>query len=469
MNPKVDPKNYLILAVDDEERYHQVYRRPLEKLGYSVDSASNGIEALNLMENNVYDLVIADQSMPEMDGLRLLEAVRRKYPDTGYIIVTGKGTIKSAVIAIKSGADNYLSKPVDKEELLLNVEAALQKRSMVREIKYLREHLLDQFGMDKLVGRSQSMIKLFQTARKIANSEATILLQGESGTGKELLAKAIHFNSPRRNNPMVTIDCGSMPLELLQSELFGHIKGAFTGATRTRRGLFEEARGGTIFLDEIGEIPEPLQLGLLRVLQEREIRPIGSDKSVPIDVRVISASNKTLKEEVEKGQFRRDLYYRLAVITLEIPPLRERQEDIPTLVKFFLDKYNQRNNKKVLYVSPDAMSLLYSYYWEGNVRELENVIERAVVLSDGASLTPDILPEEFHSGEAKNITNQFFNDYTLKEISSKASASMERNAIINALKSCNGNKKKSAEILGISRASLYNKLKSYKIDFEKQE
>ena len=469
MNPKVDPKNHLILAVDDEERYHRVYRMPLEKAGYQVDTAYNGIEALNLMENNVYDLIIADQSMPDMDGLQLLDAVRHKYPDIAYIIVTGKGTIKSAVAAIKSGADNYLSKPVDKEELLLNVEAALEKRWMAQEIKYLRKHVEIQFGMDKLVGRSHPMQKLFQTSRKIADSEVSVLLQGESGTGKELLAKAIHFNSPRRNNPLVTIDCGSMPLELLQSELFGHIKGAFTGATRTRRGLFEEARGGTIFLDEIGEVPESLQLGLLRVLQEREIRPIGSDKSVSIDVRVISASNKTLKEEVEKGRFRRDLYYRLAVITLEIPALRNRREDIPTLVKFFLDRYNQRNNKNVLHVSPDAMSLLYSYYWEGNVRELENVIERAVVLADGESLTPDMLPEEFHSAESQNITDQYFSEYSLKEISSKASASMERNAIIKALKSCDGNKKKAAAMLGISRASLYNKFKLYNIDFGRQE
>jgi len=454
--------DFKILTVDDEKLYHKVYSMTLEKAGYIVESADSGLEALTKLESDTFDLVIADQSMPEMDGFELLGFVRKRFPEVGFIFITGRGSIESAVKAIKMGADDYLNKPVDRDILLFAVKSTLEKMTMARELCHLKGHLLEHFAMDNLVGHSRAMQKLFQTIRKVAESEATILLQGDSGTGKELLAKSIHFNSPRRNNPLVTIDCGSMPLELLQSELFGHIKGSFTGAVKTRRGLFEEARGGTIFLDEIGEIPEPLQLGLLRVLQERVIRPIGSDKTIPIDVRVISASNRNLKEAVEKGHFRRDLFYRLAVITLDIPPLRERREDIPYLIKFFLSRYNKRNSKNVLTVSQSATNMLYSYRWEGNVRELENVIERAVVLAETDNITPDLLPEEIYYQPPHFIIEDELS--TLKQISNKASATTEKNAILIALKKCEGNKKKAADMLGISRASLYNKIKSYGID-----
>ena len=451
-----------ILGVDDETGHQEVYKRHLGSVGYNVETVSSGVEALEKLEADFYDLVISDQNMPEMDGLELLQRVKKRFPDIGFLMVTGFGEVEAAVRAMKLGADDYIAKPVMRDELLILVESALQKRMLVREIRNLKNHLMDRYGMDKLVGRSRSMMQLFQTARKVADSEATVLIQGESGTGKELLAKAIHFNSPRRNNPLVTIDCGSMPLELLQSELFGHIKGAFTGASRNRRGLFEEARGGTIFLDEIGDIAGPLQLSLLRVLQEREIRPIGSDKTIPVDVRVISASNKFLKDEVERKEFRQDLYYRLAVITLKIPPLRERREDIPTLCKFFLDRYNQRNFKNVVTVSPTAMNLLFSYKWEGNVRELENVLERAVVLAEGDTITPDLLPLEVTGDSVEASVED--NDFSLKAISNRASASMEKSAIMTALKKSEGNKKKAAEMLGISRASLYNKLKAFGIN-----
>ena len=466
---RTDNSSIRILAVDDEDHMIRVFRSVLESVDYQVETASSGRSALDKLQQDIYDLVITDLTLTDVDGIQLLQEAKRLHPDISVIIVTGYGTIASAVDAMKMGADDYITKPFERDQLLISVEGTLEKYRMRRELRYLRGYLEERYGLHNMVGRSKTMNRLFATARKVANSEATILIQGESGTGKELLAKAIHFNSARRNQPLVTIDCGSMPLELLQSELFGHIKGSFTGALRNRRGLFEEARGGTIFLDEVGEIYEPLQLSLLRVLQEREIRPIGSDSTVKIDVRIISASNKNLKESVEKGRFRRDLYYRLAVITLGIPPLRERREDIPELIQFFLEKFNKRNNSSISRISPGAMSLLLAYQWEGNVRELENVIERAMVLADSDTITPILLPEEILGGKPDEIDNDrrgivvTDENLTLKEISSQASAATEREAILRALEKSAGNKKKAAELLGISRGSLYNKMKALRI------
>ncbi|NQS98973.1 MAG: sigma-54-dependent Fis family transcriptional regulator [candidate division Zixibacteria bacterium] len=466
---RTDNSSIRILAVDDEDHMIRVFRSVLESVDYQVETASSGRSAIDKLRQDIYDLVITDLTLTDVDGIQLLQEAKRLHPDISVIIVTGYGTIASAVDAMKMGADDYITKPFERDQLLISVEGTLEKYRMRRELRYLRGYLEEQYGLHNMVGRSKTMNRLFATARKVANSEATILIQGESGTGKELLAKAIHFNSARRNQPLVTIDCGSMPLELLQSELFGHIKGSFTGALRNRRGLFEEARGGTIFLDEVGEIYEPLQLSLLRVLQEREIRPIGSDSTVKIDVRIISASNKNLKESVEKGRFRRDLYYRLAVITLEIPPLRERREDIPELIQFFLEKFNKRNNSSISRISPEAMSLLLSFQWDGNVRELENVIERAMVLADSDTITPNLLPEEILGGKPDEIDNDrrgivvTDENLTLKEISSQASAATEREAILRALEKSAGNKKKAAELLGISRGSLYNKMKALRM------
>ena len=452
-----------VLVVDDEPHLPRVFSKMLESAGYQADTAENGAVALDKLGKDLFDLVISDLAMPVMDGIELLRETKKLDPDIPFIILTGHGTIKSAVTAMGLGADDYITKPVEREELLFIVEKTLKGNRMKRELRNLRGQLIELFGMDNLVGKSHSMMRLFDTARKVAQSEATILIEGESGTGKELLAKSIHFQSPRSNHSLVTIDCGSMPLELLQSEMFGHIKGSFTGALHNRRGLFEEARGGTIFLDEIGEIPSALQLSLLRVLQEREIRPVGSDKPLPVDVRVISASNLNLKEAVERGDFRRDLYYRLAVITLKIPPLRERMEDIPTLCQFFLEKYNKRNQKNLTGISPAAMNLLLGYEWEGNVRELENVLERAVVLAEGNEVSPDLLPDELHTGAGSGFKILPNENLPLKEICARASTAMEKEAIVNALKKSDGNKKKAAEILSISRGSLYNKLKEYQI------
>ena len=460
-------ENVNILVADDEPHMLKVFSAILKAEGYNFNMVSGGKEALELMENEVFDLVIADLSMPDIDGIELLKECKKSNPNLGFIIVTGHASVSSAVTAMKEGADDYITKPWEREQLLIAVERTLNQSLLKREINNLRGQIRGRFGLENMVGKSKPMLKLFETTRKVANSEATVLIQGESGTGKELLARAIHIHSPRSEGPLVIIDCASLPVELLQSELFGHTKGAFTGAMRSRRGLFEEARQGTIFLDEIADIPPQVQLGLLRVLQEREIRPLGSDKSVPVDVRVVSASNKNLKEAVECGEFRRDLYYRLAVITLELPPLRKRREDIPTLCQFFLEKYNDLNRKNVSRISPDAMSKLLAYFWEGNVRELENVIERAVVLSETDTITTNLLPPEISADDGDSqgagASTDEPDSLSLKKISAKASAAMEMEAITNALKQSKGNKKQAAEILGISRGSLYNKLREYKM------
>lgn len=453
-----EKSSFHILIVDDEQHIRTVFKKILDPEGFLIHTAENGEAAVRLMENEIYDLIIADQRMPYMDGLELLKYSRRNYPETCFMILTGEGDVNSAVQAMKDGADDYITKPLERMRLLNIAHSEMEKQMMKRELKVLRTEVQSKYGLDKLIARSKVMRKLYSLAEKVAESEATILLQGESGTGKELMAKTIHYNSPRRNNPLVAVDCASMPLELLQSELFGHFKGAFTGAISNRRGLFEEARGGTVFLDEIGDVPEALQQSLLRVVQERMIKPVGSDKMVPIDVRIIAATNRNLKGAVEEGRFRKDLYYRLAVITLELPPLRERREDIPALATYFLEQFCAKNGKGSMTISPAAMSYLYSYNWEGNVRELENVLERAVVLAEGDVLTPDLLPKEITEGTSEGEPEN--KSVSLKHISTIASSSMEKKAITDALKDSNGNKLRAAEMLGISRASLYNKMRS---------
>jgi DNA-binding NtrC family response regulator len=446
-----------ILAVDDEPNMLRVFRLHLEKEGYRITTVETGKSALDKLRNEPYDVVLADLTLEDVNGIELLKEAKRLYSDIGFIIVTGKGTIDDAVQAMRNGADDFISKPVKRDQLLLSLSATLERHSLMKGL-YSAEETGDFSKGENIIGSSKVMQELFDTSKKVANSEATILIQGESGSGKELLARAIHHNSPRKDHPLVVVDCASLPLELLQSELFGHIKGSFTGAVKDRRGLFEEARGGSIFLDEIGEIPEPLQLSLLRVLQEKEIRPVGSDQTVKVDVRLISATNRKLKEEVENGHFRRDLYYRLSVIILNIPPLRERLEDIPLLTHYFLKKFNRQNHKKVNKISPEALNLMLSYWWEGNVRELENVIERAVVLAEDDMMTAKLLPAEFFAGGSSGLAPS---PLSLSEFA-------EKRAIMEALRSTQGNKSQSAKILGFSRPTLDQKIQQYGIDMNKK-
>jgi len=460
----ITPTKAKILVVDDEPLLLRTFKKILESEDFLVDTVEDGKSALEMVNKEFYDMIIADLLMPVMDGIELLREVKKIDPELPFIIVTGHSTVSSAVTAMKLGAVDYITKPIERPQLILMAKRTINQNKLKRELRFFKSYFAESYGLENMVGKSRSMLRLFSTVKKVARSEATIFIEGESGTGKELLAKSIHNFSSRREHALVTVDCGSLPLQLLQSELFGHVKGAFTGAMQNRRGLFEEARGGTIFLDEIGEIPSELQLSLLRVLQEREIRPVGSDKAIPVDVRVISASNRNLKQQVEKGDFRRDLYYRLAVIRLTIPPLRMRKEDIPALSQHFLNYYNKINGKSIKGITSHVMNLLLNYQWEGNVRELENVIERAVVLAEHDEITADLLPEEISGTDSMGIAVKMpVEDISLKEMCSLASSAMEKEAIMNTLKKTKGNKKKAAELLGISRGSLYNKIKTHNI------
>ncbi|MEW5805007.1 MAG: sigma-54 dependent transcriptional regulator [bacterium] len=374
-----------ILIVDDEPEMLRLLDRNLKRLGYSVQTASSGREGLRLIEETIFDLVISDLAMEDINGIKLLEHARSLYPYLPFIIITGVGTIESAVEAIKKGAFNYVTKPFQMRDMEILVQRALEYGNMNRELQQFRHKSQNQFpGM--VFGQNKQMLDLISKIEKVADSPATILILGESGTGKELLARMIHNLSSRKDRPFLAIDCGGLTETLLESELFGHIRGAFTGAYMTKRGLLEEAQGGTIFLDEVGNIPISTQTKLLRALQEREIKPVGSNQVIRIDVRFISATNRDLKSAVEQGTFREDLYYRLAVIPLVLPPLRERREDIPLLIKYFLEKFCKTFKKEITHIHDRALSSLINHYWKGNIRELANIIERAVLLAETSTL-----------------------------------------------------------------------------------
>lgn len=442
-----------VLVVDDEPNMLVLFRRVLGKEGYEVETVSSGKQALERLENEWFDLVISDLRMPGSDGLGLLRGAKALIPSLPFIILTAFGTIESAVTAMKEGAYDYLTKPVNNEELKLVVERALDLHRLTREVERLRSHVEVEWDFKNIVGKSKPMKNLFRLIKLVAKSNSTILIQGESGTGKELIARAIHQESPRCNQPFVTIDCGALPETLLESELFGHVRGSFTGAIQNKKGLFLEAHGGTIFLDEIGDITQAFQAKLLRVLQEGEIRPVGGSKSIKVDVRVIAATNRDLKRVVDEGAFRQDLYYRLSVFPILVPPLRQRRGDILPLVDYFIKRYCEQNGIESKRILAKALKLLVYNSWPGNVRELENVIERAVLLSPGSEIDPEALfpeqtlPEE--SPEPLQISTRL------------AVQTLEREKIIEATQKARGNRSQAARLLGISRATLYKKLKLY--------
>lgn len=442
-----------ILVVDDEVNMLALFKRVLQKEGYGVVTASSGEQALRCLESEWFDVVISDLKMPGLDGLELLKRAKAISPSLPVILLTAYGTIDSAVSAMKEGAFDYLTKPVNNEELRLITRKALDLHRLTREVNRLRDQVEVESDFKNIIGRSRPMRTLFRLIKRVANSNTTILIQGESGTGKELIAKAIHFHSPRRNRPFVAVDCGALPETLLESELFGHIRGSFTGAISNKKGLFEEANGGTLLLDEIGDTTLAFQSKLLRVLQEGEIRPVGSSKSARVDVRVIAATNRDLKEIVEKKTFREDLYYRLAVVPLTIPPLRQRKDDIPLLVDHFIKKYSAQSKLEPKQISPQVMRILMDYPWRGNVRELENVVERAVLMSPGPEIELEALFLE-PSSEEEAVN-------PLKEMSRSATEMVEREKIAEAIKKARGNRTKAAGLLGISRQTLYNKMKLY--------
>jgi two-component system response regulator AtoC len=448
-----------ILIVDDEENFRHMLSVILFKEGYEVETASDGEEGLQKMAASPFDQVLCDIRMPHMDGLKFLREVQKIGVDATIIMMSAYGTVDIAIEAMKLGAYDYISKPFKPDEVILTLRKAEEREQLRRENKLLRKEIEKEYSFENIVSKNEKMQKMFEVIKKVAQYKSTILITGESGTGKELVARALHFNSDRCHHPFIPINCGAIPENLLESELFGHAKGSFTDAIRTKRGLFEEADGGTIFLDEIGELPAQLQVKLLRALQEGEIRRIGESKPIQIDVRIISATVKDLIKEVNEGRFREDLFYRLNVLPIHIPPLRERKEDIPLLIDHFIKKYSQSMNKNVVDIDHKALEAMMNYKWYGNVRELENAIERAIVLADKNNIELENLPMEIQNFRDKIQLTPIEEEYSIK----KGSKVLEIDLIKKALKKTKGNHTHAARLLEISHRALLYKIKEYEI------
>jgi len=448
-----------ILIVDDEMDALDLMEELFLKHGYETFTARNGIEAMPIIAENEPDILISDMVMPEMDGIKLLEMVNKKYPDIAVIMITAHGTIETAVETMKKGAKDYILKPLRLDEILAKVETISQLKSLMKENQYLREKLSQKYNFNNIIGMNGQMLELFDLIKDIAKTNSTVLITGESGTGKELIANAIHFNSDRIKKPFVKVNCGVLAENLLESELFGHVKGSFTGAIRDKLGRFEIAHGGTIFLDEIGDVSSNMQLKLLRVLQEGEFERVGGTETIKVDVRIIAATNRNLNEMMMKGQFRQDLYYRLNVIPLEVPPLRERKDDIPLLITHFLDKFNKQFSKKIDFIEDEAMRYLQNYSWPGNIRELENLLERAVVLNKTGRLTVKDFPLVIMKQDGEIEV-----DLTAEGSLTDLVDVYEKQVIMKALRENNYNKLRTAEKLGIHRSTFMSKLKKYDIN-----
>jgi DNA-binding NtrC family response regulator len=445
-----------ILLVEDEAPSREALLLLLKSGGIVARGCATGEEALRLVESERFDIVITDLMLPDISGIDILKKIKDKSPATEVILVTGYASAETAVKAMKEGAYDYITKPLNIDELRIIIDKALEKTSLVNENVYLKKQLREKFEFSNIIGSSQAMQKVFALIKRIIKTDSTVLILGESGTGKEVVAKAIHFNSQRKDKPFITVHCGAIPGTLLESELFGYTRGSFTGATRDKMGKFESANHGTIFLDEIGTMPLELQTKLLRVLQEHEVEKIGSSKTVKIDVRVISATNMSLEEEVKKGNFREDLYYRLNVIPINIPPLRERIEDILPLAKHFLTKYCTVMGRQIMPLSREALEAMEAYDWPGNVRELENVIERTVALSESDRINVDDLPSTVVL--AKNIITDHGIDLV------KMTSDIEQIMIREALSLARGVKARAASLLNVNRTTLVEKMKRLGID-----
>lgn len=450
-----------ILIVDDEKNYLVVLEALLEQEGYETASTNNAKDAIQIVREADIDLVITDMKMPGITGMELLEGVKKIKPELPVIIMTAFGTIEMAVEAMKKDAYDYITKPFQNDQLMLTVRKALDNYRLIKENRLLNEALSDKYRFGNIIGKSKSMLKIYDLIVKVAQSRASVLISGPSGTGKELIAKAIHYNSPRKDRPFVSINCGALTETLLESELFGHEKGAFTGATAMKKGRFELADGGTLFLDEVGEMPHPLQVKLLRVLQEMEFERVGGTKSIEVDVRVISATHRDIKADVEDEKFREDLFYRLNVINIEVPPLCERNEDIRLLVKHFIEKYAEDNDKEKIQLAPDVWKIFYNYSWPGNVRELENIIERAVVLNPGGVITLEDLPDYLTVKEEALDIEKFI---PLKARLQDTLEYIERQMIKRSLIACNNVQSHAAEMIGITKSLIKHKMKKYNIE-----
>lgn len=445
-----------ILVVDDEQIIRESISYILQKEEYQVDEAENGKAAYDKLLENPYDLVITDLEMPEMKGIELLEKIRGLSVQTSTIVVTAYGSLETAISALRSGASDYILKPVEFDELLIKVKRMFEIKDLLTENQILRNEIQKSTEDLKIIGKSNQIKKVFDIIKSVADTESTVLITGRSGTGKELVAKALHFTSKRKNHPLIVVNCGAISDNLIESELFGHKKGAFTGAVSDKDGFMKAANGGTLFLDEIGEMPLNLQVKLLRAIQEKEYTPVGTTASLPVNVRFIASTNKDLSEEVKEGNFREDLFYRLNVIEIKLPSLRDRQEDIPLIANHFVDKYRKEMNKVVKGISEDAMRLLINHEWKGEVRELENVIERALIFCDGEYIEKKDLPEAFVEDDGA------FN-FSLTGSLEDSVKKYERDIIMNALESNQFNKEKTADDLKVGLSTLYRKLKELNI------
>jgi DNA-binding NtrC family response regulator len=450
-----------ILVVDDDESLRRVVQFQLEQRGYEVRTASGGAQALHVMHQSPQDLVITDLQMPGLSGLELLNKIRAESPEISVIMVTAFGTVETAVDAMKAGAYDYITKPVNPEELILTIERALAHQQLLEEVRTLRSSLNQKYGFENIIGHSGPLLYVLDMAARAAQANTTVLIHGETGTGKELVAKAIHFNSPRKDMPFVTINCSAIPHDLVESELFGHLKGAFTGATAHKKGKVEMADGGTIFLDEIGDLPLTLQVKLLRLLQQGEIEKLGAPVTLKVDVRIVVATHRNLQRMVENDTFREDLYYRLAVIPLEMPPLRDRAEDIPELVQHFFAQSCRKHGRTYLSM-PQALIPYFSHYrWPGNVRELENVVERLVVLAQGAEVVLDDLPGSLRSERLAVAADRI----ELSPLGISLDA-IEKDLILWALKRSGWNQTRAAALLDVSRKTLIYRIEKHGIPKE---
>ena len=448
-------QGYRILIVEDDPKMRDALQYIMRKEGYGVDAVGEGERALEKLKATDYELIISDLKLPGMDGMDVLRAAKKYKPYVGVIVITAYGTIDSAVVAMKSGAEDYITKPFNIDHIRLVVKKALEKRELSTRNALLESQLRRKYRFENIIGNSEAMIAVYRMIEQVKDSRTTVLLRGETGTGKELVARAIHFNSVRADNPFIPLNCAALSENLAGSELFGHVKGSFTGAFRDRRGIFEMAEGGTIFLDEIGDIGLGLQQVLLRVLEDGEIQPVGSTERKKVSVRIIAATNRNLEQLVREGKFREDLYYRINVVAVDLPPLRERREDIGVLARHFLHKYTVENGKQLRGISPEALALLEAAPWPGNVRELENVIERAVLLADDDEINPGHLPRHLqHPPPAEPGGSE--SDGSLEQVG--------RNHIIEVLRSMEGNKAKASAILGINRTTLWRMMQKLKIE-----
>ncbi len=442
-----------VLVVDDDMEMLELLHDYLQKVGFDTQVSASGNEALAKVEEEEYNVLVTDLKMPGISGIEILQKVGQLRPECSVILITAFGTIETAIEAMKLGAFDYITKPFKMEEVMIAIEKAIKEQKLQMENIMLRQEVEKRYKFDNLIGKSKAMQEVFTLIQRVSNNASNVIVYGDSGTGKEMVAKAVHFNGPRKNKPFIPINCTAIPEGLLESELFGHVKGAFTGASMSKKGLFEKANGGTLFLDEIGDMGMSLQGKLLRVLQDKEIRPVGGTAATKVDTRIITATNRDLLKEMEKETFREDLYYRLNVIPIHLPSLKDRPEDVPLLADFFLSKYAEETNTVIKGFSKESMMLLINHSWKGNVRELENVIERAVVLSNNEILQPEDLPLV-----RKSEREQIMEEAMIKQLSLRE---LEREYVTRILAMTKGNKNKAAKILGVNRRTLYRKEERY--------